>query len=285
MSKNHLTLNQLGAKSPVFDEYHPDILEKISRKDARTLFSCDTSKGFDIWRFYEFTFLNSKAIPQTAMGIMTIPANSPFTVESKSLKLYLGSFTNTKFADLNEVSELISHDLKKLLKTDLKVSLFPVNAPEAAAAFKISALYGTLIDESLNDANDAKFAPILELKKADPKLLVPRYGKITEEYLCSQILRTLCPVTGQPDFASVVIHYQGFKVNYQDLLAYLISFRSHQGFHEHCTEKIYHDLKTRLKLDKVGVTAMFTRRGGIDINPVRSDFELDCQQIIRHLRQ
>ena len=103
--------------------------------------------------------------------------------------------------------------------------------------------------------------------------------------LRTNLLRTLCPVTGQPDHASLQIHYQGVQINHQELFAYLMSLRLHQGFHEQCVELIYNDLKGRLKLDKLEVTALFTRRGGIDINPIRSDFSIDENAVIRTLRQ
>ena len=106
-----------------------------------------------------------------------------------------------------------------------------------------------------------------------------------EEVLRSNLLRTLCPVTGQPDHASIQIHYQGVQVNHQELFAYLMSLRLHRGFHEQCVELIYNDLKSRLKLDKLEVLACFTRRGGIDINPLRTDFDLDDCAVIRTLRQ
>ena len=256
---NDFALHQLGTKSAYFDEYNPHLLEKVSRAPSRASFRIATNHGFDIWRLYEITYLNRLSIPEVAMGIITIPATSPFIVESKSLKLYLGSFTQTKFENLDEVAQVITHDLATLLESDLKVDLYPVE--EASESFVVDSL------------------------KVNPNLLVRHEGPRVEERLRSNILRTLCPVTSQPDHASVFIRYQGMQINHLDLLRYLISYRTHQGFHEQCTEMIYHDLKLKLKLDKLEVICMFTRRGGIDINPIRSDFAYDASEVIRHLRQ
>ena len=272
---NDFALHQLGTKSAYFDEYNPHLLEKVSRAPSRASFRIATNHGFDIWRLYEITYLNRFSIPEVAMGIITIPATSPFIVESKSLKLYLGSFTQTKFENLDEVAQVITHDLATLLESDLKVDLYPVE--EASEIFAVKKIPGTLIDLSSGFVVDSL--------KVNPNLLVRHEGPRVEERLRSNILRTLCPVTSQPDHASVFIRYQGMQINHLDLLRYLISYRTHQGFHEQCTEMIYHDLKLKLKLDKLEVICMFTRRGGIDINPIRSDFAYDASEVIRHLRQ
>ncbi len=272
---NAYALKELGSHSVYMDEYNPGLLEKVSRAPARAAFRLDTSRGYDLWRLYELTYLNRLAIPEVAMGMLTVPASSPFIVESKSLKLYLGSFTQTRFENLSEVAEVITHDLGQLLECDVKVSLWDVE--DAAEAFAIAPSDATLIDVN------AGF--VIDSYDLNPELLIKKDGPRVEETLRSNLLRTLCPVTSQPDHASVLIHYQGVQVNHLDLLRYLISFRQHQGFHEQCVEQIYHDLKFRLKLDKVSVKAFFTRRGGIDINPVRSDFDETHPALPRTLRQ
>lgn len=266
----------LGKTSVFRDEYDPKLLDPVSRSLGRASFKLPTDKGFDLWRFYEITYLNRLSIPQTAAGYMKLDAASPYIVESKSLKLYIGSFTQTKFENLAEVREVMAHDLSLAVKSEVLVELKPLEESEGFLA--PAPLQGTLIDASsgftLDDASEVK-----------PELLVKADGPRVEETLRSNVLRTLCPVTSQPDHAQVQIRYQGAQVNHLDLLRYLISFRKHQGFHEQCCEQIYHDLKTRLKLDKVEVMALFTRRGGIDINPVRSDFDLGKITVPRTCRQ
>ncbi len=273
MDKYQPTL--LGQNSPYFDEYNPSVLEPISRMLGRASLKYFAPNGFDLWRIYELTFLNKLNIPCSAIGTITVPASSAFIVESKSLKLYLGSFTQTKFSCLTEVQELIRHDLGKALECEVKVQLYDVESEPAC--FKPGKLAGDLIDLT-SGITLTDFA-------YKPELLSRHEGPRVEEVLRTNLLRTLCPVTGQPDHASLQIHYQGVQINHQELFAYLMSLRLHQGFHEQCVELIYNDLKGRLKLDKLEVTALFTRRGGIDINPIRSDFSIDENAVIRTLRQ
>ncbi len=266
----------LGKSSVFRDEYDPKLLDPISRSLARASFKIPTDRGFDLWRFYEITYLNRLSIPQTATGFMKLDAASPYIVESKSLKLYIGSFTQTKFESLLEVQEVMAHDLRLAVKSEVTVKLCPLE--ESAECLAPQPLQGTLIDAASGFALE-------DMSEVKPALLVKSDGPRVEETLRSNVLRTLCPVTSQPDHAQVQIRYQGVQVNHLDLLRYLISFRKHQGFHEQCCEQIYHDLKTGLKLDKVEVMTLFTRRGGIDINPVRSDFELDKIALPRTCRQ
>ena len=263
----------LGKHTAYLEEYDPTILQPIARSLGRKNLTCDTSRGFDLWRLYEVTYLNRQGIPQVALGSIKVPADSPFIVESKSLKLYIGSFTQTKFSSLSEVIEVIKHDLNQKLKTSVECNLFSVQ--DEKNSMQITALDGDLIDnEPVNDI----------VYTVNPKLLRLNNGPIVKETLKSNLLRTLCPVTGQPDHASVMISYEGAQIDRSSLLSYLISFRHHQGFHEQCCEQIFNDIKQILKPAKLAVTACFTRRGGIDINPIRSEFD-DIKMPVRTIRQ
>ena len=273
MTKN--TSLVLGREVKYADEYNPGVLTPISRSLGRTALKFQAPYGFDLWRLYELTFLNRLNIPQGAVGTITVPASSPFIVESKTLKLYLCSFTQTRFSTLDEVQSLIAHDLSKVLETEVKVQLYDLeDKPEA---FAVKSLPGQLLD--------LKSGVTLTDFAYRPELLVRHEGPRVEETLRSNLLRTLCPVTGQPDHAAVMIRYQGVQINHQELFAYLMSLRLHQGFHEQCTELIYSDLKSRLKLDRLEVLCCFTRRGGIDINPVRADAPVSDSEMVRLLRQ
>lgn len=273
MPKLETTL--LGQSSVYYDEYNPTVLQPISRNLGRAELKFLAPNGVDVWRLYEITYLNKLNIPCAAVGLISVPASSAFIVESKSLKLYIGSFTQTKFASLKEVETVIAHDLSKMLECQVEVQLFELE--ERPRAFVLNDLPGTLIDRMEGvTITDFNYRPDILVKKPGPRV---------EEILRTNLLRTLCPVTGQPDHASVMIHYQGTQINHQDLFCYLMSLRLHRGFHEQCVELIYHDLKSRLKIERLEVAACFTRRGGIDINPLRSDFAMDSSSIVRTFRQ
>ncbi len=273
MEKPQPTL--LGQATTYYDEYCPRLLQPLPRSRGRAGLKATAPYGFDVWRLYELTFLNKLNIPCGAIGTICVPAGSPNIIESKSLKLYLGSFTQTKFATLDDVERLICHDLSATLGVAATVKLYPVESQPAC--FTPQTMPGSLIDIT-SGVTLTNFA-------YNPELLVRHDGPRVEETLRTNLLRTLCPVTGQPDHAAVQIRYQGTQINHQELFAYLMSLRLHRGFHEQCVELIYSDLKSRLKLDKLQVLACFTRRGGIDINPLRSDFAVTPEQVMRTLRQ
>lgn len=265
----------LGQHSEYYDEYNPTILQPLSRALGRAGLKFLAPEGFDLWRLYEITYLNRLNIPCAAVGTLEVPASSAFIVESKSLKLYLGSFTQTRFSGRDEVQEVITHDLSRVLECQVRVQLYELDA--CPHCFAAAELPGTLIDRRDGvSITDFKYNPACLNKGSGPRV---------EEILRSNLLRTLCPVTGQPDHASVMIHYQGTQINHQDLFCYLVGLRKHRGFHEQCVELIYHDLKTRLKPERLEVMACFTRRGGIDITPLRSDFAVDQNSVIRTFRQ
>lgn len=248
----------LGSSSTVyFEEYNPKVLRPIERALGRTALKQRAFQGFDLWRVYELTYLNPQGIPKICCATIKVDAQSPRIIESKSLKLYLLSFTMTKFRSMDEVATIITGDLEKELDAKIEVKVYSLED----CPFAIHQLPGILID------NETVLKPTYTY---DDSLLIAGNAETCEETLRSNILRTLCPVTGQPDHAEVSIWYRGRAISHAGLLAYLISLRTHRGFHEQCCELIFSDIMTRLQPEALRVTCNFTRRGGIDINPTRT---------------
>ncbi len=267
--KNNLVL---GKSSIYYNEYNPKVLHPIERMIGRAPLKLKNFSGYDLWRLYEITYLNTFGTPCVATGEIIVPADSTYIIESKSLKLYIGSFTMTKMKNLKQLEDVIRADLSKELECEIQVNLFPVED----CPFSIVKLQGDLID------NEERLP--MQTLAYNPDILSADKNLVVRETLRSNILRTLCPVTGQPDHASVQICYEGSRIDRQNLFAYLASLRTHQGFHEQCVELIFSDLKTILNPVHLQVTACFTRRGGIDINPVRTDFD-SAEKPVRLIRQ
>lgn len=268
----------LGKNTTYDNEYAPSQLQRIERQLGRShIERLQKFVGYDIWRLYEMTYLNLNGLPKVCMGIMTVPADSKYIVESKSLKLYELSFTMTKFKDLKEVESVFEHDLSVLLESNVKVSLFELDNEE----FSTRAVKGTCLEE-LDCCKDLSFKGY----EYSPSLLTfDKEEKTIKKTYYTNLFRSLCPVTSQPDHAVVRIDYEGKKPDLKGLLSYLVTLRNHQGFHEQCVELIYSDLMYYLKPSKLTVSAYFTRRGGIDINPVRSSAKLNCCESVRTIRQ
>lgn len=253
----------LGKNTRYVDEYAPSILCPIPRSQGRDTLSLPSFEGYDLWRLYEITYLNRQGIPQVVMGTLKVPATSGYIVESKSLKLYLGSFCQTMFDNKEQVATTIEHDLNKILKCNVQVELFEINQ-KAMPQQDFSSI-------RLEAEPDMANLQIKHYTVAPELLQYDESAPVVSEKVYTNLFRSLCPVTGQPDMASVEISYKGHKINHQNLLAYLISYRRHQGFHENCVERIFADIKNQLHVSLLTVSACFTRRGGIDISPVRSD--------------
>ncbi len=212
--------------------------------------------GVDLWNAYEISWLNLRGKPQVAIGEFSIPADSKYIIESKSLKLYLNSLNNSKFASMTEVSQLLNQDLSKLVESPIKVILLPLNTPHS---------FGVLPGENIDHLD----IECINYASANNQLI--KYQDIyAEEEINSNLLKTNCLVTGQPDWGSVAIKYKGKKLEHTSLLEYLISFRNHHEFHEHCVERIFMDISKALQPEYLSVYARYTRRGGIDISPYRS---------------
>lgn len=267
----------LGRHTEYFEEYNPKILTPISRELGRSQLAARLPfKGCDIWRLYEVTWLNEYGLPQVAAGEIIVPAQSPNIVESKSLKLYIGSFTQSVFPSLQTVENIIARDVGKAVGAEVTVHLTRIGDwKQPACDFSGIVLEHEELGEAL--FKDYEINPSLLALRPD--------GEVVTETLVTHVLRSRCPVTGQPDFASVRIEYQGKAIEHRALLAYLVSFRRHQGFHEQCVEHIYTDLMERCAPQRLSVYGAFTRRGGIDISPWRSSQHAVPPAIVRVARQ
>ena len=252
----------LGKTVPASRHYDPGLLFPIARAPKRAELGIGEGlpfHGVDIWNAWELSWLDRRGKPQVAVGEFRVPADSPNLVESKSLKLYLNSFNETRFDDRQAVRELIARDLSLASGGDVAVELLGPREWDVPA---IATLDGIVIDEL--DVDIDCYGP----PNAD--LLACRAGAETSEALVSHLLKSNCPVTGQPDWASVAVRYRGAPIDHAALLRYLVSFRHHDEFHEQCVERIVVDLLARCAPRELVVQARYTRRGGLDINPWRS---------------
>jgi 7-cyano-7-deazaguanine reductase len=215
--------------------------------------------GVDIWNAYEFSWLDARGKPRIALVEFRVPAESPNLVESKSFKLYLNSYMQTRVPDTDTLREWLSEDLSQVAGDTVSVQLGTATSKES---LQLQQLEGENID-------DLPIA-IEHYGPPKPELLYGNPDAVVEEKLVTHLFKSNCPVTGQPDWASLQIHYHGPRLDRAGLLRYLVSFREHADFHEHCVERIFQDLLERCAPDKLSVYARYTRRGGLDINPFRT---------------
>lgn len=265
MQKNRAPGIPLGRQIGHSKTYDSSQLFCVPRKDARRTLGITAPLpfyGVDIWNAYELSWLDKKGKPCVAAGEILFPCTSENIIESKSLKLYFNSFNFTRFESPEKVKETIIRDLSREAGADVALTLF---MPEAFAMLDIKAPRGTCLD--FIDVKDD-----FDEYELNPAYLKTGPGRV-EETLFSNLLRTNCPVTGQPDWATVMIHYRGYAMDHEGLLRYIISLRQHEGFHENCVELIFMDILNKCTLDFLSVQARFTRRGGLDINPCRSTSE------------
>lgn len=271
--------NTLLGKNTVYrDQYNPDLLQPIPRALGRDAIGDHDFRGTDIWRLYELSWLNPQGIPQTAVAELLVPASSHSIVESKSLKLYAGSFAMTRVSGKEEVASRMQKDLSTCLGAEVKVRLYSIKDYPG----DVSTMQGFSLDE-LTLPQDCVF----KTYETEPSFLAfdSQSTQTVSETFSTTAFRSLCPVTGQPDLASVMINYKGRAIDPAGLLKYLVSYRCHKGFHEQCVEQIYHDLRQAFNPECLEVYACFTRRGGIDINPFRSSVQDEPSEIIREKRQ
>ena len=259
-------------------EYSPETLYPIARSMGRDVINWQDDKlevGVDWWQAFELSWLNQQGISQVAIARFGIPANSPFIVESKSLKLYLNSINFTEFGSWAEVQKLIAEDLSKCVQAEVQVELFDL--ADRHSGLLIAQPDGICIDDALVNSTEKVAlmlhpdASLLERDSSDAQI---SDGKTFSFY--SNLLRSNCPVTNQPDWAALAVSITSKKVvNQANMLRYILSFRQHNGFHEQCVEQIFADLRQYYEPSKLMVRAWYTRRGGIDINPCRvSDIAL-----------
>jgi 7-cyano-7-deazaguanine reductase len=275
-----MTTLPLGQATQYPEQYDPGLLYPIPRSENRLKLGLKEGQalpfvGVDIWNAFELSWLNQKGKPQIALAEFQIPADSPKMIESKSFKLYLNSLNNARFENENEVRERLVADLSAVAGSKITAR---IQANDAIAKKGMQEMGGVLLDRL-----DIEIDPHVP---ADPNLLGVNedFGPI-EQCLVSHLLKSNCPVTGQPDWASVQIRYQGRPILEEGLLRYLIGFRQLGEFHEHCVETIFSDIKRHCKPDKLSVYARYTRRGGLDINPFRTDHNAPWPDNTRHARQ
>ncbi len=258
----------LGRPTSYPQQYDPSQLFAVPRAAKRAELRLGATlpfKGEDVWNGYEISWLNSKGKPVAALGRFRFPCTSPHIVESKSFKLYLNSFNQSKFDSSAAVRTLMEQDLSTTTGAAVQITLYPLgeSAP-VPTTWQITALEGICIDHLDIEINCYQTTPEL-LQQSTPNTDI----KVTQT-LYSHLLKSNCLITAQPDWASIWINYQGAEIDHVALLRYLISFRQHNEFHEQCVERIFTDLWHHCHLEHLSVYARYTRRGGLDINPWRS---------------
>ena len=272
--------NPLGQQTEYVSVYSPQLLFPISRAESRHLLGLGEALpffGVDIWTGYELSWLDGKGKPVVAVAEFFIPCTSEFIVESKSFKLYLNSFNQSRLGTVADVESLIAKDLSLVTNADVRVVIKQLASPSDVLSHldKIAEVQGYLLDEL--DVEIDTYHPTPELLATEEVLV--------EECLISHLLKTNCPVTGQPDWASIVVRYKGNKIQRESLLRYIISFREHQDFHEHCVERMFSDISRVCEPQSLSVYARYTRRGGLDSNPFRSSSQDMQPELLRLIRQ
>ena len=274
----------LGKSAAYIDQYDPSLLFPIPRAPQRAQLGIGGQPGFfgaDLWTAYELSWLNARGKPQVAIARILVPCESTHIVESKSFKLYLNSFNGTRFADAQEV--------RRRLQADVSAAIWQGGPVQSGAGVK-------LIAPEDFDREPVHELDGLNLDRLDidcephaqpaPELLNAAFDEQpVEETLTSRLLKSNCPVTGQPDWGSVQIRYAGPQIEQAGLLRYIVSFRQHNDFHEHCVERMFTDLWQRCRPAKLSVYARYTRRGGLDINPWRTSHPAAAPASVRTARQ
>ena len=257
---------KLGQKTEYKSEYDSSLLQPVPRKLNRDGLGITQSQPFtqgaDVWTCYELSWLNKNGLPQVAIADVAIDFKSENLIESKSFKLYLNSFNQTKFSSIEEVEQTIQRDLENCASGQVSVKIYKLShyTKQLIVDFE-----GECIDEQDIQIDSYAFSTHYLENVAEDEMV--------EETLVSHLLKSNCLITSQPDWGSVQIRYKGKKLNREKLLRYLVSFREHNEFHEQCVERIFCDLMQFAQPEKLTVYARYTRRGGLDINPFRSNFE------------
>lgn len=269
------TFTELGKETRYSDSYDSSLLCPIPRIKARQ--SAQSTQlpfvGVDIWTAYELSWLNTDGLPQIAIAEFIVPCDSDSIVESKSFKLYLNSLIQTKFDDMTSVQSCLIKDLSAATGAPVEVNLYEIS--EYQAIQPITEPDGLCIDRQ---------AVVIDSYTPDSSLLTAEGDVHVNETLYSHLLKTNCPVTDQPDWASIYISYQGAKIDRAGLLKYIVSYRQHQDFHEQCVEQIFLDLMAAFSPTELFVYARYMRRGGLDINPFRSTHSVR-PPLFRQVRQ
>jgi len=267
----------LGKATRYESTYNPDTLFPIPRAPKREELGISSLacpfQGKDSWVHYEVSWLNPKGKPIVAVAHLIYDCCSPMIIESKSMKLYFNSFNNTQFKSIDSVANAIERDISERIQSPVQVRLQKLSEIKTPI---LSAFSGECIDELDVTCQDYV---------VNPATLSVESNTVSE-VLYSDLLKSNCLVTGQPDWASVQIAYEGFKINREGLLQYLVSLRNHNEFHEHCIERIFTDIAKHCHPKKLTVYGRYTRRGGIEINPLRSTQAVHADDFaIRLIRQ
>ncbi|MFZ2315273.1 MAG: NADPH-dependent 7-cyano-7-deazaguanine reductase QueF [Gammaproteobacteria bacterium] len=253
--------SELGKKSEYGTSYNPEKIFPIARKLKRDEIGISDDLpffGFDLWNHYEVSWLNDKGKPIVAVAEISYNCCTPFIIESKSMKLYFNSFNNSKFKDITDVEKRIKTDLESRLGGEVNLKITPLQNLKDDKL--VANFQGTCID----DLDVECFTYLVDAEFLTTK------NDVVEETLYSNLLKSNCLVTNQPDWASVQIHYKGKQIDHTGLLRYLVSFRNHNEFHEQCIERIFVDIMKYCQPEELTVYGRYTRRGGLDINPYRS---------------
>ncbi len=284
--RREINESPLGKASHASESYHPGLLYRLHRAPNREAIGIDGDQplpfvGADLWTAYELSWLTPRGKPQVAIASFTIPCDTPCMVESKSFKLYLNSLHNSRFEDAQAVRDCIRKDLSVALWDGLPnppmIGLSLIESQDFAKQ-KIAELEGTNLDR-LDLECDPAATPDAAFLSAD------HISAPMEETLVSHLLKSNCPVTNQPDWGSVQVSYAGPAIDHASLLRYIVSFRNHQDFHEHCCERMFADIWAVCKPSKLAVYTRYTRRGGLDINPIRSSYPQALPASVRGARQ
>ena len=270
--------SELGKKAVYNPHYNPDVLFAIPRKGKREEIGINDLLpfvGFDLWNHYEVSWLNEKGKPIVATAEIIYPCESEHIIESKSMKLYFNSFNNTAFKDIDTLQETVMNDLSVRVGSPVKVKI--TNLVDAKPEQLQPNMEGTCLD-SLDIS--------CSVYTVHADFLTINTGSVVDEVLYSNLLKSNCLVTNQPDWASIQINYKGHPIDHEGLLKYLVSFRNHNEFHEQCIERIFVDIMRRCKPEMLAVYGRYTRRGGLDINAYRGTCNVDpCSMNIRLIRQ
>lgn len=264
--ENHDALSglTLGKSTAYRDTYDASLLQGVPRSLNRDPLGLKADAlpfhGGDIWTLYELSWLNARGLPQVAVGHVELDYTSVNLVESKSFKLYLNSFNQTRFDGWEAVQHTLERDLSACAQGKVTVALYRIDELEGQP---IAHFHGTCIDEQEIEIDNYQFDTAWLENAAS--------GKVVEETLVSHLLKSNCLITHQPDWGSVQIQYRGAKIDREKLLRYLVSFRNHNEFHEQCVERIFNDILQFCQPETLSVYARYTRRGGLDINPWRSN--------------
>ncbi|SFN06714.1 NADPH-dependent 7-cyano-7-deazaguanine reductase QueF [Marinobacter pelagius] len=253
----------LGKSSEYPDSYDPNLLFPVARDENRRRIGLEDGRwpwfGEDLWQAWEVSWLRPGGVPAVAWAEIFVPAASPSIIESKSLKLYLNSLNQHVFSTPEQLVETVVSDLSSACGAAVRVNLHSVD--ESGQAIGRPEGYQLIDDEPVGD---------VVYQYAPESLAVEQSAEVVTEQLCSHLLKSNCPVTGQPDWGTLLIRYTGPKIDRSALLRYIVSFRNKQDFHEHCVETVFTDLMKQCQPTELAVCARYTRRGGLDINPWRS---------------